>query len=326
MAKHNQDECLPPGKPKPINLDEAPAQCQGELPPSLKNVAAEMHPKPNQKVGYGHDGVCDPMQTGQIVEDMMKKPTTTHDGTVIYRYSKAIRGADEAMKEMFSSLVCIDEIGNVVPVPIIWGTQERAVAHVLQNNVRQDSTLVVHRIKLPILSIYNNGISFNQDRYIYHQAIDYFRTLRPDGKPGLTTMENRHERDTVFGVARGIPIDITYQLTAWTLYVEDMNQIVEQVVTKFSPVAYIRVQGVHNWETIVKLDSIANNLESEPGDQQLRVVKFQFGMTVETFIPQPIVRKKAVLNTKIDIVNGLSEEEITEVLARLEETIREEET
>lgn len=324
MAKHNVDECAAPGTPKTINLDNPPDKCMGELPPSLKNVSAEMHPKPNQKVGYGHADQCDPMQTGQITEDMMKEPVKFHDGSVIYRYSKAIRGADEAMRELFSELVCIDELGNVVPIPIIWGTQERAVAHVMQNNIRQDSGLVVNRIKLPILSIYNNGISFNQDRYIYHQAIDYFRTLRPDRKPGLTTMENRHERDTVFGVARGIPVDITYQLTAWTLYVEDMNQIVEQILLKFSPVAYITVQGVHTWETIVKLDSIANNLEAEPGDQQLRVVKFQFGMTVETFIPQPIVRKKAMLDQRIDVVNGLTEDQITEVLNRLETVIGDE--
>jgi hypothetical protein len=315
------DECQNPNQPQKIILDSIPGDCGPVLPDSLKNVSAEMHTKTNQKVGYGQSGICDPMQTGQITEDLRKDPVRTADGSVIYRYSKAIRGADEALKDMFSDLVCIDEMGNTLPVPIIWGTQEKAVAAVLQSNVRQDSSLVVNRIKLPILSIYNSGIAFQQDRYIYHKAVDYFRNLRPDRKPGLTTRENRHERDTIFGVARGIPVDITYQLTAWTLYVEDMNQILEQVMLKFSPVAYIRVQGVHNWETIVKLDSIANNLETEPGDQQLRVIKFQFGMTAETFIPQPIVRKKAVLEEKIDIVDKVSDEEITEVISRLENLI-----
>jgi hypothetical protein len=100
-----------------------------------------------------------------------------------------------------------------------------------------------------------------------------------------------------------------------------MNQILEQVLLKFSPVAYIRIQGVHNWETIVKLDSIANNLDTEPGDQQVRTVKYQFGMTAETFIPQPIVRKKAVLEQKIDLVDNVSDEEITEVISRLESAV-----
>lgn len=314
------DNCEKPAARKPINLDPVPPDCGPVLPDSLKNVAAEMHDKPNQKVGYGQSGICDPMQTGQITEDMRKTPNRN----VIYRYSKAVRGADEAMKDMFSDLVCIDESGNTVPVPIIWGTQERAVAHVLQSNVRTDSTMVVNRIKLPMLSIYNSGVTMNQQRYIYHQAVDYFRQLRPDFKPGLTHSEGGprgHARDTIIGAARGIPIDVNYQLTAWTLYVEDMNQILEQVLLKFSPVAYIRVQGVHNWETIVKLDSIANNLETEPGDQQLRVVKFQFGMTAETYIPQPLIRKKSVLAEKIDFVNRVDDEDITEVIGRLENLI-----
>ena len=101
-----------------------------------------------------------------------------------------------------------------------------------------------------------------------------------------------------------------------------MNQILEQILLKFSPIAYISVRGVQ-WETIVKLDSIANNLEVEPGDQNLRVVKFQFNLTAQTYIPQPIVRRKAVLKTSVDVHNSLNEEEINEVLARIEETIEE---
>jgi hypothetical protein len=282
-----------------------------------KVSGGEFHDKPNQKVGYGQSGQCDPMITGNITQDLRAAPNRD----VIYRYTKAIRGTDEAVKDLFSDIVCIDEMSNVIPVPIMYGTQERAVAHVLQSNVRTDSTLVVNRIKLPILSIYNSGVSPNKDRYIYHQAIDYYRNLRGDGKPGFTSQEGGprgNPRDTVFGSSRGIPVDITYQLTAWTLYVEDMNQILEQIVPKIHPMGYIRVQGIHNWETTVRLDSIANNLDTEPGDKQLRVVKYQFSMTAESFVPLPIVRRKSVLAEKIDFVDRVDDSEITDVLSRLE--------
>jgi hypothetical protein len=69
------------------------------------------------------------------------------------------------------------------------------------------------------------------------------------------------------------------------------------------------------------LDSIANNLETEPGDAALRVIKFQFGITAETYVNQPITRNKAVLNTKVDFVNSLNESEISEVIKRLEESV-----
>src|SRR5690606_12085900 len=114
----------------------------------------------------------------------------------------------------------------------------------------KDNSLVVDRIKLPMLAIYSSDFQFNQERYVYHKAVDYMTELRPDRKPGFTVQERR-ERDTIFGVARGIPIDVGYTLYAWTLYIEDMNQIIEQIVLKFSPMAYINVRGVP-WEVSVK--------------------------------------------------------------------------
>jgi hypothetical protein len=55
----------------------------------------------------------------------------------------------------------------------------------------------------------------------------------------------------------------------------------------------------------------------EPGDAAPRVIKFQIGMTAETYIPQPIARKKAILKEKIEFTNSVEEEEIVEILERL---------
>lgn len=290
--------------------------------PSKRSVADRddllgwLQDKSGHKTGFGAQKLCDPMQSGHIVADVHNP-----NRNVIDRYSNAIRGSDEAMKDMFNDIVVIDEQGQAHKVPIIWGTQEKAVAAIMQNNVRQDNSLVVDRIMLPALSIYQSNVTMNQNRYTYHKAIDYLRGLRPDFKPGFTIKE-RFERDTVFGVARGIPVDINYVLTGWTWYIEDMNQIVEQVLLKFSPIAYISVRGI-SWEIGVKMDSIANNLDTEPGDKNVRVIKFVFNMTAETYIPQPITRKKAVLRTKMNFFNSVEPTEITDVLARLEEAVEE---
>jgi|GEM_PF-1993748 len=304
-----------------ISEDKIPQLCQPE--DSLKSTDQpgmgwlSDYCDESGREGGGQDGTCDPMQSGQILNDL-RNPNRN----VLYRYAKGIRHADMAMKDMFSQVAVIDPNGKGFPVPIIYGTQERAVAAIMFDNVRKDNSLVVDRIKLPLLSIYQSGMQFAQGRYTYHKAVDYMRRLRPDRAPGFTTSEFR-ERDTVFGVTRGIPIDVEYTLSAWALYIEDMNQIVEQILTKFSPMAYISVRGVQ-WEIGVKLNSIANNLEAEPGDQKLRVIKFQFNLTAETYIPQPIVRHKAVLAAKIDMSgNGTEIEEMTEALDRLEIAIKE---
>lgn len=310
------EPCGNPDQQSFEELDNAPDRCDPD--PSLKEPGGILDEKCD--TAYGREAnSCDPMQVGRIVEDM-RKPVGERQ--VIYKHWKAIYGVNEAVTDLFRDLMVVDVNGEAQPIPIIWGTQEKAVAAIVQANVRQDTSLVVQRVKLPMLALYSSDFTPNNERYIYHGAIDYLRRFREDGKPGLTEDEGGLERSTVFGVARGIPIDVGYQLTAWTLYLEDMDQILEQIFRKFSPIAYIRVQGVHNWETIVKLESVASNIEMEPGDQAQRVIKFQFGLKAETFIPQPIVRKKAVLKTQVDIVDAVSDEEITRVITRIEEAIK----
>lgn len=266
------------------------------------------------KRNIGREAQCDPMQTGQIVND-----TADPNRNVVYRYSKAIRGCDEAMVDLFNNVVVLDEDGKAHKVPIIWGTQERAVAWMLQDNTKKDGSLVVERIRLPMMAIYSSGMEFDQTRYTYHKALDYVRDA--GGKPGMFAKE-RFEKDTVFGVARGIPVNKTYTLMVWTMYMEDVDQILEQVVSKFSPVAYISVRGIR-WETVVTLDSIANNVDYEPGDQNQRVIKYEFNLTARAYIPQPMVRNRSVLSTKVDFHNSVDEKEIKEVLARVEEGVEE---
>ena len=147
----------------------------------------------------------------------------------------------------------IDENGKQHPVPIIWASQEKAVAFVLQENTRKDNTLVVDRIRLPLLAIQQSDIQFNQDRYTYSPAKNLGRDLTSDGKPGFTIDEKGRKRSTILGITRGIPVDISYTLYIWTLYLEDANQIVEQIFLKFNPVAYINVRGIW-WEVIVRLE------------------------------------------------------------------------
>ncbi len=314
MTEKFLNECPDPNPLYNLNVDDVNPECDDcNKHPSQKDVPFVADPRKDKK-GIGQSGLCDPMQLGHIVDDFTHHP----DRNTIYRYSKAKRGCDEAVKDLFNDVVVIDEQGSAHKVPIIWATQERAVAAILQENVRKDDSTIIDRIRLPMMAIYDSDFSMNTDRYIYHQAIDYLRYRRADGKPGFTQRE-RYERDTIFGVTRGLPVDIGYTLYAWTMYKEDMNQILEQIVLKFSPIAYIKVQGVY-WETIVKLESIANNENMEPGGSNLRVIKWQFNLKAETFIPQPIVRKKAVLKTRVDVVDGIDDMEITEIIKRLEES------
>jgi hypothetical protein len=314
MADKSLNDCN--GQPffeRPDILDPVPGNC-GPQEPSLRAVSEDSLTDCPKRDGLGEPANCNPVQTGHIVDE----PGRPFSQETITRYSQVLRACDQAMREMFSDLSVIDEDSVAHRVPITIAGPEKAVAFILQENVRKDNTLVVDRIRLPMLSLHNKtDITLNQSRYLYSRAVDYFRG--PDGKPGWTGpgQVTRRDRGTVFGRTRGLPVDISYQLNAWTLYSEDMNQIIEQVFLKFDPIAYIRLQNVP-YETIVTLESTANNSELEPGDRAVRVIRWQFNMRVETFIPQPLVRKQAVLDLGVDILNGVSEDEIRSVLSKLD--------
>jgi len=303
-----------------LNNDKIPPFCLDPTAPPNKNFVSGApdlgwnDDLSNSKTGIGRQANCDPMQTGKIVNE-----TENPSPQTIYRYARSLRGADEAVMDLFKNIDVIDEDGKAHRVPIIIGTQEKAIAAILQDNVRKDTSYVVDRIRLPMMAIHSNSIQPNQERYTYSRAKDWMRRFRPDNKPGFTTDE-KYERDTVFGVTRGIPVDVSYTLHVWTLYMEDLLQITEQIFLKFNPVAYIRIRGV-TWETIVRLDATSNNINFEPGDQDLRVLKYQFEMTAETYIAQPISRHKAVLKEKIDIYNSVDEDKVTDVFSRFIEQV-----
>lgn len=319
QQQNNLNECNPKGPPADVNLDLAPPYCGPHKDDNNKRRVNDdslnyLKDQTMKKTGFGARVDCDPMQRGYIINDL-ENPDREH----IYRYSKSLRGCDEAIKDMFNNVVVIDEDGKAWPVPVSLGPPEKAVAAIVQDNVRKDDTLAVDRLKLPLLAVTQTNMDYDINRYTYHRAINLF----PDkhGKPGFTINEN-YNRDTVFGLARGVPVNIGYTITAWTMYREDMNQIIEQILTKFSLAAYIRVTGVP-WEIIVTLDSIANNLEAEPGDAAIRIIKYEFNITVQTYIPQPIERKKAVLKMKLDFIDGITEQDFNTVLATIEQSVKE---
>ena len=335
MSESNSSSCNQPEFVPDPNTDGPPEYCRDGKTISSSGTIFEKPFIENQKdplnadmswledatqskLGQGASALCDPQQSGHIINEQGMSPPNRN---VLYRYAKSIRGTDEAVKDLFRDVVVIDENGKAHNVPIIWGTQEKAVAYILQENVRKDESLVVDRIRLPLMAIHNSDFNFNQNRYIYHKAIDYLRDPANNMRPGFAVSE-RYERDTIFGVSRGIPVDIGYTLYAWTMYEEDMNQILTQVLTKFSPIAYIRVKGI-SWEIGVKLAGIANNVNYEPGDKAFRVFKYQFSLTAESFVAQPIVRRKSVLRTRIEMTDSPNQEDITEVLSVLEQAVKE---
>ncbi|GAG77359.1 unnamed protein product, partial [marine sediment metagenome] len=83
-------------------------------------------------------------------------------------------------------------------------------------------------------------------------------------------------------------------LNVWAKYYENLMQIVEQVIQKFSTIAYIKAEGIP-WETPIKMTGSNNNVSDDVGDRGVRLLRYSFGIMAESHVTQPIRRDKTAL-------------------------------
>ncbi len=220
------------------------------------------------------------------------QPTSKVGRNYIFGYSKCIRNSNKAMMDLFSDITIMHE-ETIYPVPIIWGTQEKAVIYAFgeqfaANPDRQEDGLV-DRIRLPMIALTGGDIGLAEDRYIYHGA------RRKGGNLGQGSYgQEKKPYDVIYRFSKGIPVDMTFTLTLWAKFYENLMQMVEQIFQKFSTIAYIKAEGIP-WETPVKITGSSNNVNDDVGDRQVRVLKYVFNLTAESHITQPIKRDKTAL-------------------------------
>ncbi len=233
----------------------------------------------------------------EVQRPRMYQPTSDVGRRYIFSYARGIRNTDRAVTDLFSDVAILnDKDGKIYPTPIIWGTAEKAALYVFGeqfvNNERRKEQGLVDRIILPIISLHGTGMEFDNTRYVYHEALRN-PTNEIEGMPAYR--QEKKPYDTKMRMSKGIPINRSYALNIWTKYNEELSQILEQIYLKFSPIAYISVEGVP-WETPVKIEGSANNISEDVADQQVRIFKYSFNLIAETHIAQPIRRDKTVLN------------------------------
>ncbi len=232
----------------------------------------------------------------EIQKPRIYTPKSNVSRHYIYGYSKCIRNTNKAMMDLFSDTTIIDN-DIIYPVPIIFGSHERAAIYVfgeqfVKNPDRQEAGLV-DRIILPVMALNPGDISLDENRYIYHKA-DIQRAYGNE----------KRNFDVVYRFAKGIPVNFNYTLNLWSKYYEHLMQMVEQVMQKFSLVSYITIEGIP-WETPVKLTGSTNNINMEVEDSQVRILKYSFSIVAEGHITQPIRRDKSVLQiTKKYVILG----------------------
>jgi len=164
----------------------------------------------------------------------------------------------------FNDIVTIDGDGKEKDVKVIVANPERPVAKLVQEN----------NITLPIISVFKNITDNDQKRGRYDSVLIHEKMWSDEKQRAIRVVSFAPR-----------PVNIKYNLNVWTKYVEDMDQILEQIRIKFNPEMNIPTK----FGTLTKA-----SLESESllgafnvADKEDRVIKRQLEIIVRTYIPNP---------------------------------------
>ena len=168
-----------------------------------------------------------------------------------------------------------DRNGNFlkyIKVPLKYAPKEKIWYWL---NERKDDEI------LPIMSASMNGVEYSLERQTNkHKHV--VNSGSASGGSGITRYLNP------------VPYDITFQLQIWTLYMHDIDQILEQILPFFQPFVYIRIpipELFADFEAKVLFGAATPEFESEYGDDGWRVLKYSLDFTLQTYLFKPIEEK-----------------------------------
>lgn len=203
------------------------------------------------------------------------------------------RDLTEAMIGNLKDLYVIDQDEKVNDeIEVIFGNQERAVA-----KMNEDRTL-----KLPLVSVTIAG------------NVPTFERKRPDFNLITERIFVRSERRAYRLVSFSPkPVDLVFRINLYSKYLEDLNQLTEQIEDKFQP--FLRLETKNGNSTHAFIDSSTDQSAFSVADRQDRVVQKSFSITAQGYIPRP----KFILasNGKLKPLSGdRLEREIVESIAQ----------
>lgn len=175
-----------------------------------------------------------------------------------------------------------------IKVPLIYGPAEKYLVR-----LTEDPDLAKgFGYKLPIMSFEITGIQYDASRKL--------NTLKRNVQPidGI-------DQGYVIRQYQGVPYKITMQLSILTKYIDDANQIVEQILPYFTPAYTITLNSIPNmnYQDDVAINLVSVNLSDnyEDGWTERRNVTWTLNFDVNALFYGPVVEKKLVTKVQTDI-------------------------
>tara|TARA_Y100000310_G_scaffold343674_1_gene452408 strand:- start:1396 stop:2427 length:1032 start_codon:yes stop_codon:yes gene_type:complete len=186
----------------------------------------------------------------------IQKQSALQVGTTIYK---------QTLREMiflFGSLQYLNSENALIDIKCVHANPERTVAKLNQDN----------NIILPIISINQNMTTTAEKRQRYSETLVH-EVVWDDVKQRAQRVISIPPR----------AVDIGYEVNVWAKYKEDMDQIVEQIRSKFNPGLIVPTKNNKITEAFITEER--DDGEVVAGDREDRILRKAFVVSIETYLP-----------------------------------------
>lgn len=205
------------------------------------------------------------------------KPRAHYFRHLIYQYENSdyaagfFREYTKAFLQAFNNLTFLNGEAEEVNVKTVYGAPERAVGK------RNESGTLV----LPVGSLLIDSLKPSEERQKYEPLINFETYFDTDAQ--------RYQRIVSFAPK---PVELSYTMSFYAKYMEDINQLSEKFELMFNPSLKIPVDfDTHAQSFIADRQEATSVLV---GDREDRVLKRSFTVSIESYVPS---QKYLITNT-----------------------------
>lgn len=181
-----------------------------------------------------------------------------------HNIQKVYKDTLRAVLFLMGNMEYIDREGKVMSIKSHHANPERAIAKIKEKG----------NIILPVISVSQTNTQNADDRQRYAPVLVHEKYWDDDQRRAIRILSMAPR-----------PIDVYYDVSIWTKYVEDIDQIMEQIRLLFNP-SY-EIETAKNTLTKAFIDDESNESSFNVGDGQDRIVKRIVTLRVETYVPNP---------------------------------------
>lgn len=154
--------------------------------------------------------------------------------------------------------------------------------------------MVNGRARLPVASLSRGKVEFNKDRF----------------SPPYLSMAMKYPTrrgDRALLVYRPTPWLVEYTMSVWAEHKIDAEHLQYQIITRFNPLAVFRMCDGHiKGDVTLRFGGAADQSEKEVSADQNRMVKYDFTMTAEAWLPLPERLVPTVLGHVVSVKDSTS--------------------